>query len=126
VSWRTLTGRSGHIPAAHIGDVHLAEVEFTGSITVVSPYALVLGNDGAALLRVSMRSGWSVSAVEGKRRLRQMWDPLGVPVTRYDSALSRAKELRRRWSEAIPSARTVFHVNRIRVPGASRTRPRIA
>jgi hypothetical protein len=105
VTWRTLIGRSGFVPAAHVGDVRMAEVEFTGNVTVVFSYALVLDHNGAALLRVSVSSGGSVSAAEGKRRLRQMWDPLGVPVTRYSSALSRAKDLRRRWPEAFPWAR---------------------
>jgi hypothetical protein len=105
VTWRTLVGRSGHIPAAHVGAVRLAEVEFSGNTTVLYPYALVLDHDGAALLRVSASSGSSVSAAEGRRRLRQMWDPLGVPVTPHSSALSRAKDLRRRWPEAFPWAR---------------------
>ncbi|MCR6491454.1 hypothetical protein [Cellulomonas sp. P24] len=105
MTWHTLIGRSGHVPAAHVGDVRMAEVEFSGNVTVVFSYALVLDHDGAALLRVSVRSGGSVSAAEGKRRLREMWAPLGVPVTRYSSALSRAKDLRRRWPEAFPWAR---------------------
>lgn len=100
VSWRTLIGRSGYIPAAHVSEVRMTEVEYAGNVTAVFAYALVLDLNGAVLLRVSVNSGGAVSAAEGKRRLRQMWAPLGVPVTQYSSVLSRAKDLRRRWPEA--------------------------
>lgn len=105
VLWRSFLGRSGSIPAARISEVRTTEVVVAGHGTTVLAYALVLDHEGAALLRVSAASGRAVSAVDGKRRLSQMWDPLGVPVRRYSSGLSRTKDLRRRWPEAFPWVR---------------------
>ena len=96
-SWRTLVGRSGRIPTEHIGEVRLVEVEveveveFTANVALLFAYALVLGLNGAVLPRVLENTGGAVSAAEGKRRLRQMWAPLGVPVTRSTRAPSDAR-----------------------------------
>ena len=104
VSWRTVTGRSGYLPAVRVGQIRLAEIESTASMgRAVYAYALVHGLDGAVLLRISATSGGAESSAD--RRLRELCAPLGVPVARHSSVSGRTKDLRRRWPEAFSWAR---------------------
>lgn len=102
VHWRTWRDASGTVPAGSIAAVELVEVVLTGRFDSVSRYALLLDRSGAALLRVGVGlwgRQWRTSA-EFQRWLAQAWAPLSVPVVRWNSALGRAKDARRRWPEA--------------------------
>lgn len=99
MSWRTVVGRSGFIPAADIAQIRLTEVEVvSGGNRYVYVYALVHDATGAVLLRIATASGGAKSSAE--RRVRELCAPLDVPVTRSPSVFGRAKDLRRRWPEA--------------------------
>jgi len=106
VHWRTWRDASGTVPAGRIAAVELVEVVLTGRVDSVSRYALLLDRSGAALLRVGVGlwgRQWRTSA-EFQRWLAQAWAPLGVPLVRWNSAMGRAKDARRRWPEAFSFA----------------------
>ncbi|GAA3800479.1 DivIVA domain-containing protein [Cellulomonas soli] len=93
VRWRARRRVEGRLAVAEIRQIVLMDLEYSSrSSTVLIPYALVIDHAGAVRLRaVGSRSD---------RRLRQMWDGLGVPVVQASFLAGRVKDARRRWPEA--------------------------
>jgi len=92
IAWRTWWGRHGWITVVDVDRVVLLTCEHWSSPTSIQhSYALVLDREGGALLRV---------AAPGHARRHSAFDPLGVRVEHVRTALSQAKDYRRRWPEA--------------------------
>lgn len=106
LAWRSRSGTAGALLITDIARVALVEAEYlTARIpTPVALYALVIDHDGAVRVRIAAEGNRSVLGAAGKRQLRDMWDPLGVPVTRETTTLGKVKDYRRRWPEAFSFA----------------------
>jgi hypothetical protein len=106
VVWRSRIGVAGVLPLDEIAHVVLVEGDY---FSAESPsrlvlYALAFGRDGVVRLRVVAGGSPAAVGAGGKRRLRELWEATGVPVTRDDAMLGRAKDYRRRWPEAFSFA----------------------
>lgn len=106
LTWRSRAGVAGSLPIADIARVALVEAEYlTARIpTPVALYAMVIDHDDAVRLRIAAEGNRSALGAAGKRELREMWEPLGVPAMRETTTLGRAKDYRRRWPEAFSFA----------------------
>ncbi|MCL3859638.1 hypothetical protein [Actinotalea sp. K2] len=105
LTWRSRWGRSKALAIAEVARVALIEVVYVntkGPDSIVL-YAVVIGHDGAVRLRIGAQ-GIPRGRIARKRRLREMWEPLGVPARLEGDYLSRAKDYRRRWPEAFAFA----------------------
>lgn len=105
VTWRSRTPRRhGHLDADEVAHVYLVKVyypspsAFAGTVV----YALVIDRTGTVRLRVTGSSYWRLRTA--RRRLIDVWEPLGVPTVNKTPMAARAKDARRQWPEAFSLA----------------------
>ena len=99
VTWVRRDGRAAHLDAREIARVALIDVVSGRGGDFVTMYAVVVDHEGAARLRVAA-DGAVREAAASKRRLREVWGPLGVPVKLETTTSGSPKDYRRRWPEA--------------------------
>lgn len=108
IHWRTWTGNSGTLVAADVAAVVLLDVTTANhrGPDMLQSYALLLDRSGSPLLRVGLGCWgrrWRAKS-EFKSWLKEVWAPLGVPVTRWSHESGRVKDARRRWPTALSFA----------------------
>lgn len=104
VTWRSRTWRHDHLDADEEAHVYLVKVDYPSPSafagTVV--YALVIDRTGTVRLRVTGSSYWRLRTA--RRRLIDVWEPLGVLTVNKTPMAARAKDARRQWPEAFSLA----------------------
>jgi hypothetical protein len=108
VSWRSRSLRRGRLAVGALARVVTVRLEYNGTTSSTVDYALVVDHAGGVRLRARL----------GRSTPRDLWEPLGVPVSRDRSLLGRPKDLRRRWPEAISWAHAYPIVATVLIAGA--------
>jgi DivIVA domain-containing protein len=109
LTWRSRWLRPGRLAVADIAQVLTVRLEYNGTTSSVADFAFVLDHAGSVRLRVRLR----------RSTPQDLWEPLGVPVTRDRSTLGRPKDVRRRWPEAISWAHAYPIVATVLIAAAS-------
>ena len=108
VTWRSRSLRRGRLAVGDIARVVTVRLEYNGTTSSTVDYAFVIDHAEGVRLRARL----------GRSTPRDLWEPLGVPVSRDRSLLGRPKDVRRRWPEAIAWAHAYPVVATVLIAGA--------